>query len=221
MWGASDSKLSAPLPNPSLDPAAERDRKGLGSARAKSQPARDPWSFSKAGELSCLLNPGTLLSLSVCLSPVWLRAFTSIPPTSASHSAGPTHHVQDSRTFSLLTGKLFALELHVRNAVKQNDLVTGGVDVGLPGLLPRASPSQHEGPLPGCIPVREAHHSQVVYLGRWVCPPGGSGEQRGEKATSPSLGIQPAAPSTSFRPDSKPGLLATPRHAGRRPGGFR
>lgn len=130
----------------------------MGSARAKSQPARDPWSFSKAEELSCLLNPGTLLSLSVCLSAVGLRAFTSIPPTSVSHSAGPTLRVQDSRTFFLLTGKLFALELHVRNAVKQNGLVTGGVPVGLPGGHRQAAS------------LSEAHHSQVVYLGRWVCP---------------------------------------------------
>ena len=39
---------------------------------------------------------------------------------------------------------------------------------------------------------------------------GGSEEQRGEKATTPSVGIQPAAPSTSFQPDTKSGRWPRP-----------
>ena len=175
----------------------------MGHARAESTPARGPWSFSKAGDLSCLLKPRTLLSLSVCLSvsPVWLRAFTSIPLTSASHSGCSTHHAQDS----LLIGKLFALELHVRNAVKQNDLMTGGLGRGLPRHSTRGHrllPSPRGSPQPDCLP------------GALGLPTLGALGSRGRgKATVPSLGIKPAAPLASFWQDTnRSGLLATPRH---------
>ena len=154
--------------------------------------------------------------LSVCLSvsPVWLRAFTSTPPTSASHSGCPTHHVQDSRTFSLLIGKLFALELHVRNTVKQNDLMTDGLGRGLPRHStwgPRLLPSPRGSPQPDGLP------------GALGLPTLGALGSRGRgKVPISSLGIKPAAPSTSFWPDTdRSGLLATPRHTGRRSGGFR
>ena len=187
----------------------------MGHTRAESTPARGPWSFSKAGDLSCLLKPRALLSLSVCLSvcPVCLRAFTSIPLTSASHSGCSTHRAQDSRTFSLLIGKLFALELHVRNAVKRNNLMTGGLGCGLPRhstRVHRLLPSPRGSPQPDCLP------------GALGLPTLGALGSRGRgKATVPSLGIKPAAPSASFWQDtSRSGLLATPRHTGTGQVGF-
>lgn len=60
------------------------------------------------------------------------------------------------------------------------------------------------------LPSPRLHHSQIVYLGHWVCPPWGLWEQREGKAAVHSLGIRPAAPSASFWQDtSRSGLLAT------------
>ena len=198
-------------PRPTLDlRGTERKRPGEWEGRAS--PHWRPQCFSTAW--GSLLPPGSW-DASVCLSvsPIWHKAF-SCPlcphhPPQCPVQACPTHHVQNPRTFSLLTleqSHPFASELCIRDAVKQNDVLTGCLGRGPPALTPTLSglPSHSTGattcalastscfPLP---PGQTLTHTWVVHRRRvtGVAHPWGLGRRAGGRGimTIPRGGIKP------------------------------